>query len=650
MRKPLGLGVALLFAIGALISLALMKGGEVDRAARATIRTPAPDLPGLEAYEDPVRLASAPEEPGRDREPQPRAEPRVAPERRTTVSDLARAGGWMRSLGVHHALPRVAGPEEERARLEATLLEAQDPVARQNVIFLAVLTLPTDVSHAWLRGLIGGGLGGDGEDALLALAFDGDPWARAEFRRLGSAPSRAPVHRLVDQYADHEALGQAGTEEAREVLRSYRAIEVLDRQPYFKFTFYATKHAPWLPHPIRRADDGELLDDVSLELDRELLASWLARYPGHPGADDMAWRLGRIEIRREAHLDAARWFSRAATLPDQDMCGTAVEELVTTCELVLTPEELDRLAHEQGLLTPNRGLVQYIRLRRLAAEQGFDVAIRHAAALGRDEPQSVLGYAWNHRLAAPVPRGLDSGLFPAPPDDPLRAVREDPAPFVRPERAPSPTRLPDRLYPWDDPESRLEPFLERLQIDEATLMGQFRAWDAIATLELRAARATGDARADLLYKQAAILYHDPRAIFPAYADIFDFRRAIRDEDALGPFVRTSYPLLRAIRVFERIEREHPTYAGIDRVLFSRGLAWAKLLSYKCEPQELDERGPGGPKPTAWSEWRAWRDGMKIREAVAALERCVALCPRSPLADDAWRAVLYWRGARPEVFR
>jgi hypothetical protein len=186
-----------------------------------------------------------------------------------------------------------------------------------------------------------------------------------------------------------------------------------------------------------------------------------------------------------------------------------------------------------------------------------------------------------------------------------------------------------------------------LPLDEKTLMRQFRAWETIATLDLRVARSSGTARADLLYKEAAVHYHDPRVLFPAYGDIFGFRTIFRHiarseyhegPGDFGAFVRTSYPLLRAIALFDRIEREHPRYPALDKVLYSKGLAWAKLGDYQCDAVE----GAYGTE-----DKRPW--ATKIRNAVESFERCAALCPRSTLADDALRAAAYWREERSRAF-
>ncbi|WP_348235470.1 hypothetical protein, partial [Salmonella enterica] len=66
-------------------------------------------------------------------------------------------------------------------------------------------------------------------------------------------------------------------------------------------------------------------------------------YPGHPGSDDIALRLGLRARENRRPFDAARWFARSAALPDQDFRLGALSRLVAVCELELTPVELDRL-------------------------------------------------------------------------------------------------------------------------------------------------------------------------------------------------------------------------------------------------------------------------------------------------------------------
>jgi hypothetical protein len=82
---------------------------------------------------------------------------------------------------------------------------------------------------------------------------------------------------------------------------------------------------------------------------------------------------------------------------------------------------------------------------------------------------------------------------------------------------------------------------------------------------------------------------------------------------------------------------------MDKVLFSKGLAWVKLSRFTCDAEEAGY-GPSDPEAGGWRF-----DGAKLRNGVAALERCITLCPSSPLADDALRAVVYWRRECPDAF-
>ena len=625
------LGIGLAAASTALVAALLLRGESAGpRAeARATLaipppvdELPAPALPPADEIERDVVEA-----------PRRRAAPIAAPmPQGATPERLARAHGWMDCLWTHERLPRL-GPDGELARLQRVFEDAKSPVVRQNLVFLAVLTLPAAISRPWLREIAAGEDPEDADDALVALAFDGDANGRAAFARLAAAPSPAPVRRLIDTLDEHEALGDEATKEARAVLRSYRAIEVLDRKPYFKATFVYARGVDWVAHP-----------DPSPELRLELLPRWIAHYPGHPGSDDMALRIGRRHTERGDHYAAARWYARAASFPDQDVTGVALQDLVATCEFVLEPAELGRLAHEQGYVTPNRTLVQYIRLRRIAADESLDRAVRLAAALGRDEPESSLGHAWNDRFAAAAPKGLDSGVQPLADDDPLRVVAE---PLRRPETKGRPSLIDGSdWHAWPDEKRRLDPEPEALRLRHDYLALQFRAWETLTELERRAARTRDGARADLLYKQAAIFYHDRRVLVPVYgSQSFLFRHvfyALPEKqrcERLNRFEKNSYGLLRGIELFDRIVRDHPRWAGLDKVYFSQGLAWKKLLTYR-----------------PYMPYYVYREDEKrqqrtvIRNAAAALETCAARFPESPLAPSAVLAAAYWRRTRPDAFR
>lgn len=544
---------------------------------------------------------------------------RLANVERSTTEALGRSPGWIASLRAYAGLPPLDDAPEQGARLALALAGAQDPVSRQNIIFLAALTLPWPVAAPWLRDVRSAGDAEDIEDALCALAFSGDPAAREEFRGLAGVPSRARVHRLLSSPDEHERLGEERTVEARGVLRSYRCIEVLDRGPYFKQFVVLVPYA-WLPHPA-----------PSEELSRDLEEHWLARYPGHPGGDDIALRLARLQTEPYA---AARWYARSACLPDQDVTHGAVFGLLSTCELLLGHEELDWLAHERALDSPCRTLVQYVRLRRIAAERGFAEALAEAEGAAHAEPGGVLADAWHRRWAAPVPQGLDSGLAPLAADDRLRSRLSPRTPALA-----SRDRLDSRWrHDTERDEERLSPAREPFLLDAHSLARQFRAWETLAELERRAASARRVERSDLLYKQAALFFHDPRLLFPVYGmatrNFQYMMRPWRGHASLGPryeaaleaFEERSYSPYRAIALFDRIEREDAGYAALDQVLFSRGIARRRALDFP----------PGLPRP-------------HIPDLTRDFDRCAALFPGSPLADDSARAAAWWRSARPAAF-
>ncbi|MGQ0614106.1 MAG: hypothetical protein ACT4PV_10250 [Planctomycetaceae bacterium] len=601
---------------------ALRESPPAARSSRAAIREPTLAIPARAAAVEitPTRASEAAEgaHPPPPPSPPSTVQGRLYPVKPSHAEELGRSPGWIDSLRVLAGLPRLPGAPEQALRLARALEGAEDPVSRQNIIFLAALTLPWPVAEPWLRAVRDAGDPEDGEDALCALAFSGDPAARGEFRGLSGVPSRARVHRLLPSYAHHEELGEERTVEAREVLRSYRAIEVLDREPYFKRLIVLVPYA-WLPHPA-----------PSEELSREIQEQWLARYPGHPGSDDIALRLARLQTEPYA---AARWYARSACLPDQDVTSGAVLGLLATCELLLRHEQLDWLAHERALDSPCRALVQYVRLRRIAAEQGFARALAEAEGAAHAEPDGAIAGAWRHRWAAGVPQGVESGWAPLAADDPLR----DQAPPVPPA-----STWPDRLDArWrrraPAAEEQLSPSREPVQLDARSLASQFRAWETLAELERRAAGARRAERSDLLYKQAAIFFHDPGVLFPVYGTgttNFQYMLQWRGHASLQPrveatleaFEESSYSSYRAIALFDRIEREDAGYAAMDRVLFSRAVARKRALDFPA----------GLPRPL-------------IPDLTRDLERCSALFPGSPLADDSARAAAWWRSAHPAAF-
>ena len=580
----------------------------------------------------------------------------IPPPKPTTIAKLSIRPRWTYFLDTWLRLPALGDPKKRFARIDEALARATNPVVRQNLIFLAALAFEPEVSQAWLEAMAQSEDPADAEDALVALAFSGEPSARATFFALADTASTAKVHRILDSKYAHDKLAKQGTAEVREVLRSYRAVEAADRAPYFTIVAFEASRIWGYDRGL-----GERLRWVngyptSAEERRQLYEAFLRRYPGHPGSDDIARRIGSIHTRRGELLEGVRWYSRAATLPDQDKAYAAANMMASYCEIVLTPEDVLTISEDQGLDTPNRAYFQYAWLRRLASDRGFDVAVRAWETLATREPDSELGVAWHRRFSAPVPKGLDSGLAPVAKDDPLRLTL--PATIAWPVSE-SPAERFGREYgmytgcSWSEETWRLTPWPEVVVLHRGTIVRQARAWVTLAELERRTAKARGTARAELLYKQAAIFYHDRDVLFPAYGyHTMDFSGRLRSatwawgkeetnerREAVIRFEKASLSYLRAVALFRQIEREHPRYAGLDKVVFSQGLAWRRLTDY---------RPYYAWSPALTSRWEG-RRAPAIREVVAAFERCARDFPNSPLADDAASAAAWWRKARSRVF-
>jgi hypothetical protein len=295
----------------------------------------------------------------------------------------------------------------------------------------------------------------------------------------------------------------------------------------------------------------------------------------------------------------------------------------------------------------NRDLLTYVRLRRLASEKSFADAEAEAARIAGAEPDLRVSRAFRGRWAEPPPKGLESGMRPLPQDDPLRVVsgipiadtpcanpatvrRGDPSPFVEGEdHAAGPTR-------------------EGIRLPARRLAFQMRCWSTLAELEARSARtAAADARADLLYKAAAILYHERDSLYPLYAAWTISRsgrpatgRFLGDgDDASAPWewLRSNLPRLRAASAFRRLHEEFPSSGIAASAAYSEGLA---LVRSANEP----------PYSDAWQGWQP-RDVREaavalLGDAVRAFERCARQHPSSPLARDAAAAAVYWRRRFP----
>lgn len=562
------------------------------------------------------------------------------------VRRLTHTRGWKSAIERVNRIGKDARPTERLAGLQRILAATTDPIARQNLIFLAVLTLPTELSHPWLQSLRNGLDPADAEDALVALAFDGAEPAVADFAALATRAADAPVRRLLSRMGQFEAFARSGGTEVRRVLRSYRAIEVLDRKPYFK-RIGALVELGWSAHP--RPDDRAFA--------RRIQEAWLARYPGHPGSDDVGWRIGRTFTAEGRHLDAARWYALASVLPDQDMTYPALRDLLVTCELFLTPEEVFQVSPHPH--DPNFDLLDYVGLRRIAVSRGLDSALQHARLRAAAEPASLVGYAWNLRASTAPPKGLSSGETPVPAGDPLRATARR---FPRPERSREVREKAEFLTSWywrtrylgDGETWRLNPTSQALAPYAPTVAAQLRGWETLHELARRERDARGPDRADWVYKQAAVHYHQPQLFFPAWDHAnrsfpyllaaYPMRPVLGELSGLhaarARFEQESYGPYHAIAHFDRLLRDHPDYAGADKARYSLGLSWRRLIDFWPFESAGADR-PGADKNARIDE--------AVRALVGAFEALVRDHPESPLSGAARAAIAHWRSDRKRAF-
>ncbi|MGE3854502.1 MAG: hypothetical protein AB7K09_22415, partial [Planctomycetota bacterium] len=199
--------------------------------------------------------------------------------------------------------PAVLAPVLDRALRQST------GVARQHLIFHIAIALPRDMARDRLLTLLATASADndDREDAFAALAFVGDVDARNGFRQLAPQLPRAAVRRWVDTPEEYAALEDTGD---RDVLRSYRCFELLARRTYFHIHAFGWFGAPRDCFPWSGTDHAVPTDEYDA-----MLAAWLARYPGHPGSDDMLLRRARIANDRHDPVAALRLATEAASAP-----------------------------------------------------------------------------------------------------------------------------------------------------------------------------------------------------------------------------------------------------------------------------------------------------------------------------------------------
>ena len=567
--------------------------------------------------------------------------PRAGP-RRAAGPDLAAARGWSESLRALDHLRQVG--HLTLRELDLRFRRNRRPVVRQNLIFHVALSLPWEEARPWLERVAAGEDPDDAEDAFVALACSGEPAALAEFEAAGAAEQAFP---LVDSHDEHEQRGRLGE---RSLLRSYRALEVIDRAPYFKMIPHLVR-VRWRAHP-RTTQDGaqptyvrEDLCEAPPRLRRRLWRAWLQRWPRHPGGDDVALRVARDLAARQRALPAAQWYSRASLLPDQDVTQGALAGLLGLAEVGLSEGQLDELIEWARAERSNHGLLRYVRLRRRATREGVAAVCSWLAAESARAPESLIARAWRARWAEPAPRGLASGVAPLTTADPLRQVRGARI-SAEPSRAVAARAVQRTVSSWwrfgswgqGSELGRLDPWPEAVDLDPRGLARQLRCWATLAELERRERRAQEPAAAaDLRYKRAALLFHEPRVFYPLYGGCLRARtlplagRALPRVEwraRLAELERDTRSVRYALHLFESLAEVE--WVGRDQALFSAGLACRRLLHREN-----------------WSE--AGEREEVIRALVANFERLQRELPASPLVKDARRAAAWWRRAHAYAF-
>jgi len=500
-------------------------------------------------------------------------------------AELARAGTWRKAL--EHYAPWATGhPAHDAAtmrHLATALRQAENPVARQNVIFLAAHALRLDAAQTLLSPLLTAGSEGDIEDVVCALAFAGDDAKMKRFLVLAQRPSSAAVGQLYDTLHEVEFLASAANDDARSILRSYRCYELLVQENYFRLAAAGLDFS----FPSFSPPSGEW--------ERGLLMAWLARYPGHPGSDDVAIRIGDL-YRWSNALEAARWYDRASVLPDQYRTSKALRLLVEWTDSGL---KLDALRELLAGEVHNRTLLTYILVRRIAAVEDCQVALTTLAAFAEREPQSDVAVAWR-----------------------LRSLDPDPTPGV-------PVRLGavhDRIAADRSRTDRRHPPREAMKLSIPAMARQFALWEQGALLERQMREASGNDVAALLLQLADLTLAEREMFFPIYArhsaqigtlfGLTGSRRYFGREWTERSEVHT----LRAFELYARIERLHPEFPRVDEAVYGQAAARARAL----DDRTLDTH-----------DWRDTRDPgpcqRDLSRVLNACERCRREFPGSEVA-------------------
>ena len=164
---------------------------------------------------------------------------------------------------------------------------------------------------------------------------------------------------------------------------------------------------------------------------------------------------------------------------------------------ILLHDSVDRNIHEFLL---NQSRTSPTQLYQVAA------ALADLRETARAHPHLRIARGYRERWAAPVPRALDSGLVPwGDAGGPRREEHhgDDDAKGV----------LADRYWWRGD----MSPPICSVRFPLHRMRRQFRAWETMAQFEESARGLPAVRRMDILYKRAAMHYHDPDVLYPLYA-------------------------------------------------------------------------------------------------------------------------------------
>lgn len=377
---------------------------------------------------------------------------------------------------------------------------------------------------------------------------------------------------------------------------------------------------------------------------RRLLPLFLKAWPGHPGSDDFAATLCHEALAVGNRLDAYRWAQRSTLLPDRDRGLTRTFSAMADSQLTLKEVEA-LLDSDDG--DYNRDFLRYtcflkrVRVDLEAGLKEFDECAEDAAG--------VFAHARRAAAEVDVPPGLRDGLDKALTLELLIAF-----PLRSRALAKTPTVSSDddggrylNVLSSSEREVARRTRLDgknSISLNVSRLARQYRLLVELRQLERLEHAAEGERKAELRTRRARVIYRNPDAFFPVWAqhhmsfghDLNAVRCDSHADARLASYVAQAFNLRRAYELFASVLTEFPSYRGKDRVLNGLAQCSAKLMDYR-PAKAIDAWVFSEPRPKETSA-QAFAHG----QVAEWFERLVRECPTSPLADAAERAARYRR--------